>query len=85
MHEAPACVTVTVSPATEKVPVRLALEAFAAMVTATVPLPLPLAPLVTPSHDVVVAAVQVQPEPVVTLIEPGPPADGALAVSGDTA
>ena len=59
--------------ATVSVPVRAA-PVFAAMLNVTLPFPTPEAPAVTeiqPSFD---AAVQAQPLPAVTVVEPGPPA-----------
>lgn len=65
---APAWVTVTVWPATVSVPVRGELAVFAAMENATPPLPLPVAPDVIVSHAALLAAVQVQPASVVTVL-----------------
>jgi len=77
-HAAAACVTVTVVPAIVSVPVWLDVDVFAAAEYVTVPLPDPLAPVVTLSHDALLAAVQLQPLVVVTVTEFVPPLDVAL-------
>jgi hypothetical protein len=64
------------------VPVREAVAGFAATLIATVPLPDPLAPLVTVSHEALLAAVQAQPAPAVTAAEVASPAASALALAG---
>ena len=60
-------------PAIVRFPLRILVVPFAATEKVTVPLPDPLAPPVTASHDTPLAAVQEQPEVVVTLTEPLPP------------
>jgi hypothetical protein len=82
--ELPACVTVTVCPATVNVPVRDEVVAFAAIEKLTVPLPVPLAPAVTVSHAVLLIAAQVQPAVVVTAVLLEPALDAVLSDVGDT-
>ncbi len=65
----PLCITVTVCPAMVSVPVRLA-PAFTATVKFTVSLPLPHGPGVTVRKLALLAAVQVHPAAVDTLIDP---------------
>ena len=81
MHAAAAWLTVNVWPAMVIVPVRAA-PVLAATVKATVPLPLPLAPLVTVSHDAVLAAVHAQPVGLVTDTLAAWPAATALVDPG---
>ena len=64
------------------VPVRDVVAVLAATARATVPLPLPLAPLVTVSHDAVLAAVHAQPVWLVTATLAASPAATALAEPG---
>ena len=64
------------------VPVRAVVAVFAATDRATVPLPLPLAPLVTVSHDAVLAAVHAHPVGLVTVTFAACPAATALVDPG---
>ena len=74
-QDAAACVTVNVIPAIVSVPVRLApVAVLAATLNATVPPPDPVAPPVTESHEVLLAAVHAQPAPAVTVLLPVPDA-----------
>ena len=73
---AASCVTVNVWPPTVIVPVREVVALFAPTLNVTVPLPEPLAPAVTTIQLTVLDADHVQPAPVVTVNEPGPPAEG---------
>lgn len=82
--DAAACVTVTVRPATDKVPVRALVAVFAAMVNVTVPLAVPLAPVATISHGVVEVAAQEQPVAALTVTAPVPAAAATDNVNGDT-
>jgi hypothetical protein len=59
-----------------------ALPVFAATEYATVPLPLPFAPDVIVSHDIVLAALQVQPVGALTEKLPDPPAAARFALGG---
>jgi hypothetical protein len=61
LHEAAACVTVTVWPAIVTVPVRDAVAVLPATESDTVPLPAPDAPAVTVIQDALLLAVHVQP------------------------
>jgi hypothetical protein len=79
---APACVTEKVCPAIVTVPVRCEVLVFAATATFAVPLPFPLAPLLMVSHDALLAAIQAQVLPVVTLTLVVSPAAGELRVVG---
>jgi hypothetical protein len=72
---APACVTVTVCPATVIVPERMPLPGLAAIDSDTLPLPLPEVPPVTVIHAAELTAVQAHPAPDVT--ETAPVAAGA--------
>jgi hypothetical protein len=80
----PACVTVTVCPPIVTLPLRLAVVAFAAMVSVTDPLPVPLA------GDTVIHAallVALHPQPVALAVTPivlVPPPLAAETVAGDT-
>ena len=69
----PACVTVKMCPAMERVPV-LAAPVFAATVKGTVPFPVPPAGPLNVIHVTVDAALHAQPAVTVTPTEPGPPA-----------
>ena len=80
----PACVTVTVWPATVSVPVRGEVAVLAAMAKATVPFPLPLAPDVIVSQESLLVAVQVQPVVVVTLALLDPAVAAGLNDVGET-
>ena len=82
MQAAAAWFTVYVWPAMVAVPVRGVVMVLAATVRATVPLPLPLAPLVTVSHDAVLAAVHAQPVGLVTATLAAWPAATALVDPG---
>ena len=82
MQAAAAWFTVYVWPAMVAVPVRGVVTVLAATDRATVPLPLPLAPLVTVSHDAVLAAVQAQPVGLVTDTLAAWPAATALVEPG---
>ena len=73
MHGAAACVTVNVCPPAVIVPVRDVVAEFAATVNVTVPLPDPLAPPVIVIQVALLAAVHVQPLPLVTANELVPP------------
>lgn len=75
--------TVKVRPAMVSVPDREG-PVVDATVKLTVPSPLPLAPAVTVIHDALLFAVQVQPPPEVTLVDPFPPPAGTDWLSGDT-
>ena len=66
MGVAPACVTVTVTPATVSVPVRGEVLVLAAIEYVTVPLPLPFAPAVIVSQAALEVAVQAHPAVAVT-------------------
>ena len=74
MQLAPACVTVNVASAIVSVPVRLAIVGFAATLKPALPDPVPLAPLVTVIHGALLVAVHAQPDNVVTVLLPLPPA-----------
>jgi hypothetical protein len=67
---------VTVWFAMVNVPERAAPGLAAALID-TVPLPVPLAPDVTDNHEVLLVAVHVQPEPVVTVTGPTAPPPAA--------
>jgi hypothetical protein len=85
VHEIPLWVTVTVWPATVKVPTRWLVEVFAVAVKATVPLPDPLPPLVMVSQPVLwLTAVQAQPAGAVTPVVDDPAADVSVAAVGAT-
>jgi hypothetical protein len=75
--------TVKVRPAIVSVPDRDG-PVVDATVKLTVPSPLPLAPEVTVIQDALLFAVQAQPAPVVTLVDPFPPPAGTDWLSGDT-
>ena len=72
--QAPACVTLNVVPAIVSVPDRLVVAVLAATLNAVVPGPVPLAPAVTLIHAALLAAVQAQPAPAVTVLLPVPAA-----------
>jgi hypothetical protein len=78
----PACVTVTVCPATVAVPVRELVLEFAAIVSVTDPFPLPDAGL-TVIHDALLDAVQAQPDGAVTLTLDVPAPAATDSVVGD--
>jgi hypothetical protein len=75
--------TVKVRPAIVSVPDRAG-PVVDATVKLTVPSPLPFAPEVTVIHDALLFAVQVQPAPELTVVEPLPPPAGTDWLSGDT-
>ncbi len=83
VHAAAAWVTVTVRPAIVAVPVRVVVPVFATAASVTVPLPLPLV-VPTLIQATLLAAVQEQPAPDVTVIVVVPPAAATLAVVGAT-
>ena len=71
VHPTPACVTVSVCPATVTEPTRWVALEFPAALKPTDPTPLPVAPFVTVSHPVsLLAAVHEQPDGAVTVVEP---------------
>jgi hypothetical protein len=78
--DAPACETDTVFPATVSVVVRALVEVFAVAETAAVPDPVAELPLVTVSQLAPLAAVHVQPLPVVTPMDPVLAPDGSDSV-----
>ena len=80
----PACVTVTVWPATVSVPVRGDVAVLAAMAKPTVPFPLPLAPDVMLSQEALLVAVHVHPVAVVTLLLPELAVAPGLSDVGET-
>ena len=63
-----------VAPAIATVPVRSAVEGFAATLKSAPPEPDPVAPLVSVIHAALLAAVHAHPAPVVTVLLPVPPA-----------
>ena len=73
----------TVCPATVTVPVRLAPESAATLMTA-LPLPVPLAPDVNVMNEADVLAVHAHPLCVVTVTVDAPPAAAGLIEVGDT-
>ena len=81
---APACVTVTLCPATVRVALRDEVLVFAVAVTLALPFPDPLAPLVTVSHAAPLVAVHVQPVGAVNVTEPLPPAATMFSVVADS-
>jgi hypothetical protein len=81
----PACVTVTLCPATVTVVLRDEVAIFAVAATLTVPFPDPLAPLVTVSQLALLVAVQVHPAGAVTVTEPLPPPATTFSVVADNA
>lgn len=85
MHDAPACVTVKVEPAIVSVPVRAAVDGFAATLNLTVPGPDPKAPEVIVIHELLVVAFQAQPVAVVTVPLAVPPPAANDTESGETA
>ncbi len=71
VHPTPACVTVSVCPATVSVPTRCVVLAFPDALKPTVPAPLPVAPLVTVNQPVsLLTEVHEQPAGAVTVVEP---------------
>jgi len=69
-HGAPGCVIVNVWPAIVIVPVRAAVLVFCVTLYVTLPFPVPLAPAPIVIHASLLVAVQLQPVPAVTVIEP---------------
>jgi hypothetical protein len=69
-HGAPGCVMVNVLPLIVSVPVRGEVVELAATLYVTEPLPVPLAPAPMVIHESLLEAVQPQPLPAVTVIEP---------------
>jgi hypothetical protein len=69
----PSWITVTVWPATVRVPVRSPGAVLAVTPNVTVPLPVPLEPPLIVSQDALLVAVHPHPPPVVTVVvdEPG--------------
>ena len=84
LHEAAACVTVTVLPAMVTVPVRDEVAVFPATESDTVPLPAPDAPEVTVIQDALLDAVQLQPVVPLTFTVKGPPVEVAEVEVGET-
>lgn len=85
LHAAAACVTVTVSPATDSVPVRDVVSGFAATAKEMDARPVPTLPAVMVSHDARLEADHAQPVGATTSTRIAPPdADAACAI-GDTA
>jgi hypothetical protein len=82
---AAACVTLNVRPPAVIEPVRCDVVVFAATLYPMVPFPLPLAPLVTVSHQTLLAAVHVQPVPALIANVPLAPPAAADKVLGEIA
>ena len=80
----PACITVTVWPATVSVPVRTAPLLFTVALTDTVPFPVPDEPDVMDNQPAFDDAVHAQPAPAVTVTGPLPPATPTITVVGAT-
>ena len=80
----PAWVTVTVRPATRKVPVRALAPVLLDTENVTEPLPVPEEPGVRVSHVALLAADHVQPLAVVIATVAVPAGDGSDTVSGET-
>ena len=72
-------------PATVSVPERELQLVFAATDQVTVPLPVPLVGVQVSQLGALLDGVHAQPAPAVTVIDPLPAAEPALAVAGDTA
>jgi hypothetical protein len=85
VHGVPCWLTVTVCPATVKVPVRGEVDVLAAMLYATVPFPVPFPPEVIVNQEALLVAVQLQPGVVVTLAVLDPAAAGGFSEVGATA
>lgn len=75
--------TVTVRPATVSVPLRAA-PWFGAIVKFTLPLPVRLAPEVIVIHELLLTAVQAQPDVVETAVELLPPPPAMFRAVGET-
>ena len=84
VQAAPLCVTVTVWPATVRVPVRPAVAVLAVALNVTVPLPDPLAPPLTVSQAALLVAVQPHPAPAVTAVVEEPAAAVIVRAVGET-
>ena len=84
LHAAPACVTVTIRPATVNVAVLAVVELFTVAVTVAMPFPDPLAPLAIVNHVDDSVAVHAHPVATATATELPPPAAPMLIVAGDT-
>jgi hypothetical protein len=69
-HGAAGCVIVKVLPAIVSVPVRDVVLVFCVTLYVTLPLPVPLEPAPIVIHPSLLVAVQLQPAPAVTVIEP---------------
>ena len=80
----PVCVTVTVWPATVRVPIRCEGDVFAVALKVTVPLPEPLAPPLMVSHAALLVAVQAQPLAAVTAVLDDPAAAVSVRDVGET-
>jgi hypothetical protein len=87
VHEAgapPSWVTVTVRPATVRVPVRSPGAVLAVTPNVTVPLPVPLEPPLIVSQDALLVAVHPHPPPVVTVVVDEPGQESSDRAVGDT-
>ena len=84
LHVVPSCVTVTVWPATVRVPVRSVDDGLAVALNVTVPSPLPLAPPLMVSQAALLVAAQVHPPGAVTPVVEDPAPDVSAAVVGET-
>ena len=73
-----------VRPAIFSVPVLWVVPVFAAALKLTGPVPLPVPPLVIVIHDALLVAVHAQPVPVVTVVDPVPPAGAMVRLVGET-
>ena len=82
-EHAAAWFTVKVVPAMVRVPERVVVAVFAAMVNPVEPEPVPDAPLLIVIHDAPLVAVQAQPAVVVTVDEPVPPEAAADWLVGE--
>src|SRR5207342_1943770 len=78
LHAAPAWLTRAVCPPTDSVAVRAMVDALASVANCTVPPPDPLPPPVMRSHDALLEAVHVQPEPALTPTLCVPPPTGVF-------
>ncbi len=83
VQAAPACVTVKVWPAMERVPVRVLVLVLAVTDQVTLPLPLPLVGVHVSQLVAPLDAVQLQPAPAVTVTVPFPAAEPGLALIGE--
>jgi hypothetical protein len=73
VHGVPAWLTVKLSPAIVRVPVRLVVAALAATVNVVLPGPVPAAPELTVIHAALLTADHTQPVPTLTVLLPVPP------------